>query len=202
MLYQFLCLLFIISIAGYGFYISRECRLLSDTKVIINKPYDKLMIVAHPDDESLWGYYQLNSEKGWKIICITNSENNVRVNEIKNIANHFDAALEMWNFQDSPIRYNFSPIIYKKIFNEINKQNVKMVVTHNPLGEYGHIQHKKVSQIVLTVSNKPTYVFSYSSDNIHEKNPICKLKKYYESQHDIFEGHCAKNNKFKLYRVN
>ena len=65
----------------------------------------------------------------------------------------------------------------------INKPNVKMVLTHNPLGEYGHIQHIKVSNVVLTVSKKPTYVFSYSTNDKRksENNEICNLKKYYKS---------------------
>jgi hypothetical protein len=95
------------------------------------------------------------------------------------------------------------PQIYKDIENEINKQNVKMVLTHNPLGEYGHIQHIKVSNVVLTVSKKPTYVFSYTPDHKRksEDNEICNLKKYYKSQDKIFESHCQKITKNKIYRI-
>ena len=134
-------------------------------KVIIDKPYHKLLIIAHPDDETLWGYHQLNESKGWKILCVTNANNIIRVNELKNIAIYFDTALEIWNYQDSSLHYNMHPQLYKDIENEINKTNVKMVLTHNPLGEYGHIQHIKVSNVVLTVSKKPTYVFSYSPNH-------------------------------------
>ncbi|HDR7646817.1 TPA: PIG-L family deacetylase [Bacillus mycoides] len=35
---------------------------------------DKLMIVAHPDDESIfWGAALIN-ENGWKVICLTNGD--------------------------------------------------------------------------------------------------------------------------------
>jgi hypothetical protein len=93
------------------------------------------------------------------------------------------------------------PQLYKDIAYEINKPNVKMVLTHNPLGEYGHIQHIKVSNVVLTVSKKPTYVFSYTPNHKSNKNEICNLKKYYKSQDKIFKSHCQKIIKNKIYRI-
>lgn len=191
----------IIFILLYGLYISQVTSFDGIKKVIIDKPYNKLLIVAHPDDETLWGYYQLKENKGWKILCVTNANNAIRVNELKNIAIYFDTALEIWNYQDSSFHYNMHPQLYKDISNEINKPNVKMVLTHNPLGEYGHIQHIKVSNVVLTVSKKPTYVFSYSSNNKNKHNEICNLKKYYKSQYKSFQSHCQKITKNKIYRL-
>ena len=190
----------IILIILYGLYISKVTMFDGIKKVIIDKPYHKLLIIAHPDDETLWGYHQLNESKGWKILCVTNANNIIRVNELKNIAIYFDTALEIWNYQDSSLHYNMHPQLYKDIENEINKTNVKMVLTHNPLGEYGHIQHIKVSNVVLTVSKKPTYVFSYSP-NHKQENEICNLKKYYKSQDKIFQSHCQKITKNKIYRI-
>jgi hypothetical protein len=198
-----LIMITIILIIIYGLYISKVTMFDGIKRVIIDKPYNKLIIVAHPDDETLWGYYQLKNNKGWKILCVTNANNITRVNELKNIAIYFDTALEIWNYEDSSVHYNMHPQLYKDIENEINKQNVKMVLTHNPLGEYGHIQHIKVSNVVLTVSKKPTYVFSYTPDHKRksEDNEICNLKKYYKSQDKIFESHCQKITKNKIYRI-
>ena len=198
-----LIMITIILIIIYGLYISKVTMFDGIKKVIIEKHYNKLLIVAHPDDETLWGYHQLKNSKGWKILCVTNANNIIRVNELKNIAIYFDTALEIWNYEDSPLHYNMHPQIYKDIDNEINKQNVKIVLTHNPLGEYGHIQHIKISNVVLTVSKKPTYVFSYSSNNKKksEYNEICKLKKYYKSQNKIFQSSCQKITKNKIYRI-
>jgi hypothetical protein len=191
----------IILIIIYGFYISKTTTFDGIKKNIIDKPYNKLLIVAHPDDETLWGYHQLKDSKFWKILCVTNATNNTRVNELKNIAIYFDTALEIWNYQDSAFHYNMHPQLYKDIAYEINKPNVKMVLTHNPLGEYGHIQHIKVSNVVLTVSKKPTYVFSYTPNHKSNKNEICNLKKYYKSQDKIFKSHCQKIIKNKIYRI-
>ena len=39
----------------------------------------KLMVVAHPDDETLWGGAHL-TEGGWFVVCLTNGYNEVRKN--------------------------------------------------------------------------------------------------------------------------
>ena len=42
----------------------------------------KLMVVAHPDDETLWGGAHL-TEGGWFVVCLTNGYNEVRKNEFE-----------------------------------------------------------------------------------------------------------------------
>ena len=39
------------------------------------------MIVAHPDDESLFGGEALTSSGGWTVICVTNGTNEQRRRE-------------------------------------------------------------------------------------------------------------------------
>jgi hypothetical protein len=199
MIKNILSLILIITVIISGFIISKLTSFQGNKKIIIKKPYNKLIIVAHPDDETLWGYNQLNKKNGWKILCITNANNNIRVKELTHIANYFNAALEIWNYTDNPVKYNMHPQLYIDIKKEIDKPNVKMVLTHNPLGEYGHIQHKKVSQVVLTVSKKPTYVFSYG-EKIKEGG-ICSLSSLYKSQEKIFLEHCNKIPNNKIYKV-
>lgn len=199
MIYKILSLILIIFVIIYGFIISKPTSFQGNKKIIINKAYDKLIIIAHPDDETLWGYNQLKNEKGWKILCITNANNTIRVKELTDIAKHFNASLEIWNYTDNPVKYNMDPKLYIDIKKEIDKSNVKMVLTHNPLGEYGHIQHKKVSQVVLTVSKKPTYVFSYGEKQ--KKGDMCDLSSLYKSQEKIFLEHCNKIPNNKIYKV-
>ena len=45
---------------------------------------DKLMIVAHPDDEVLWGGGHLY-DKGYLVVCVTNGRNKVRSQEFKDV---------------------------------------------------------------------------------------------------------------------
>ena len=46
--------------------------------------YDNLMIVAHPDDETLWGGAHLIKEN-YFVVCLTNDYNAQRANDFKKI---------------------------------------------------------------------------------------------------------------------
>ena len=43
----------------------------------------KLMIVAHPDDETIWGGAHL-ADKGYFVVCLTDGYNKTRRNEFQN----------------------------------------------------------------------------------------------------------------------
>ena len=108
------------------------------------------MVVAHPDDESLFAGHLLRHD-GWKIICVTNGGYfNVRRYEFENVMKFSNCEYEMWNFKDN-YDYNFGGYennLKHKIRDEIINNNYEMVVTHNPCGEYGHPQHKLISNFV------------------------------------------------------
>lgn len=119
---------------------------------------ESLMIVAHPDDETLWGSEELLKNK-YLVVCITCGTNKKREKEI-------EAALKIskdrlivldkpdkvrgkrsdWKHYKKQIEYELKYVIKKKKWNTI--------VTHNPEGEYGHIHHKITSNIVTKVYNK------------------------------------------------
>ena len=119
---------------------------------------ESLMIVAHPDDETLWGSEELLKNK-YLVICITCGTNKKREKEI-------EAALKIskdrlivldkpdkvrgkrsdWKHYKKQIEYELKYVIKKKKWNTI--------VTHNPEGEYGHIHHKITNNIVTKIHNK------------------------------------------------
>ena len=119
---------------------------------------ERLMIVAHPDDETLWGSEELLKNK-YLVVCITCGTNKKREKEI-------EAALKIskdrlivldkpdkvrgkrsdWKHYKKQIEYELKYVIKKKKWNTI--------VTHNPEGEYGHIHHKITNNIVTKVYNK------------------------------------------------
>lgn len=116
---------------------------------------NKLMIVAHPDDESLWGGGHL-LDKGYFVVCLTNGNNTVRRSE-------FYAALKEYGCQGIMFSYpdlergkrsdwsNYSDIIAKDLNVLLTYKRWDMIATHNPKGEYGHIQHRMTSKLVTEV---------------------------------------------------
>lgn len=180
------------------------CRRLYSSDYIIsgNEGFaDKLMIVAHPDDELIFGGRQLLNETGWKVITITNasvhsnnmfrrSSINIREKEFASVMNQLGYPYEMWDFEDNFFNSNWDEsIIIPKLLKEFNK-NYKKIVTHNLQGEYGHRQHKRVSQIVHRLQPKNLYVFDINETEI---NPHLKklrnLLSLYSTQHEIIEKH-------------
>jgi hypothetical protein len=129
--------------------------------------YDKVMIVAHPDDESLWGGDVLEQDKGWFVICLTNADNEVRAKQFNKAMDLFQVDRNIWNFPDlggDPFPDNVSQDLAFKLKNIVNHPSVKKVVTHNPDGEYGHPTHRAISYMVkriLTDQDKLHY-FSFS----------------------------------------
>ena len=152
---------------------------------------ESLMIVAHPDDETLWGSEELLKNK-YLVVCITCGTNKKREKEI-------EAALKIskdrlivldkpdkvrgkrsdWKHYKKQIEYELKYVIKKKKWNTI--------VTHNPEGEYGHIHHKITNNIVTKVYNKEKngklkYFGKYFSKKRINKNKFAR-----EIPEDIYD---------------
>lgn len=152
---------------------------------------ESLMIVAHPDDETLWGSEELLKNK-YLVICITCGTNKKREKEI-------EAALKIskdrlivldkpdkvkgkrsdWKHYKKQIEYELKYVIKKKKWNTI--------VTHNPEGEYGHIHHKITNNIVTKVYNKePIGKLKYFGKYFSKKR-INQNKNAREITEDIYD---------------
>jgi len=163
--------------------------------------YDKLMIVAHPDDELIFGGAQLIGEPGWKVICVTNgsprSKNWLTLDrtdrrfEFVTVMHELDCAYEMWDFEDNGLSANWDlPLLLHKLTTIIREKPYKKIVTHNLQGEYGHVQHKKISQLVHYIKPDNLYVFSYDTAKINSHLPRLKLLlRHYPSQSKAINDH-------------
>ncbi|NDC57998.1 MAG: hypothetical protein EBZ50_04045 [Alphaproteobacteria bacterium] len=58
------------------------------------------MIVAHPDDESLWGGDALANDKGWNVVCLTNGGDRARAKAFHAAMDLFGVEREMLAFPD------------------------------------------------------------------------------------------------------
>ncbi len=113
----------------------------------------KLMVVAHPDDETLWGGAHL-TEGGWFVVCLTNGYNEVRKNEFYEVIKEFGCEGMILSYPDLLANGQRSTwttertSIAKDVNTILKYKHWGMVVTHNPNGEYGHIHHKMTSKLV------------------------------------------------------
>lgn len=129
-------------------YVSRKNGRISSemlNKLDLSK-VTNLMIVAHPDDETIFGGAHLLSDK-WLVVCMTNGDNNIRSVEFKNVMDysedefiHLDYCDDKtsmdygWEYDELSIQADIKSLMSYKKWDTI--------VTHNPKGEYGHTHHK------------------------------------------------------------
>lgn len=113
---------------------------------------DQLMIVAHPDDELIWGGYHL--QKGhYFVLCMTNGQNPTRKKEFETLLHRLHTPGIILNYPDKVNGQRSDWEKEKKNMKQdieafLHLKHWKRVVTHNPDGEYGHQHHRMVSQMV------------------------------------------------------
>lgn len=167
---------------------------VSSFKIDKNKVKDiqHVMIIAHPDDETLWAGDHIMKNK-YLIICLTNGGNKVRKKE-------FDKAMEITGNYGIMLKY---PDKTKRVKNNWNKvknsirndidyilnfKKWSTVTTHNPDGEYGHIQHKFTSMLVtnecvkLGLTDKLEYFGKYYKTNYLLKHSVPGALEFHDAQ--------------------
>ena len=125
---------------------------------------DKLLIVAHPDDELLWGGINLLSQPGWLVVCSTHANDPVRSAEFYNSMSFCNVTRYiMFNVEDT---YTEDPdeadrmydgSTFHNILKKLSKQSWKLVLTHEEGGEYGHEHHRKVHRMVKSLFTSPKF---------------------------------------------
>lgn len=134
-------------------------------KLKLNKT-DKLMIVAHPDDETLWGGGHM-LEGGYLVVCFTNESNPVRKAEFEAVIKDSGNKGIILDYPDQKkgVKNKWKKD-RKGIISDINLllsyKDWSLVVTHNPEGEYGHIHHKMLNQMTTV-----EYHTIYQDDNLY-----------------------------------
>lgn len=186
---------------------------------------ENVMIIAHPDDETIWGGNHILNGK-YLIVCMTSGDNEIRKKEFEKTLSYTKDIGIMLQYPDNPngVKDDWSNSkdgIKKDLRYLLTYKDWKNIVTHNPDGEYGHIQHKSTSFIVsslcneLALTDKLTYFGKYysaktlskqplsdplSKDDIDEKEKI--MYDYYPSQkkaHSLFD-HMIPYEKWLAFR--
>lgn len=163
---------------------------------------DSIMIVAHPDDEILWGGSHL-IDGNYLVVCITAGNNITRAVELENameatgdkyiMLGYLDKVLNKrssWKYSYDDIQEDLTEILSLKQWDKI--------VTHNPEGEYGHIHHIKTNKIVTNIykrhfmDNSDLYYFGeyYNKSEIEDvKGSLTAIdEENYQKKIDIIEN--------------
>lgn len=138
---------------------------------------NKLMIVAHPDDETYWGGAHLLHDD-YLVVCVTCGPLLKRVKEFKRTMKKTNDEFMMLGYPDLVDgKKSDWKDVYENIEKDlkiiINSKDWEQIVTHNPDGEYGHIHHLMTNAMVS--SNSGNDVLWYFGKFYNRKN-VDKLK--------------------------
>lgn len=136
--------------------------------------HDFLMIVAHPDDDALFGgpFQKTFAHHRWAIVCITHSQDNSRGKELITWQTSLGTRPEdifLLDFPDDPDDYkrdqsSFTP---REVAEAVAALNIRAstVLSHNPIGEYGHTHHRTVHQAVQLLAPEHWIMFGHYLDD-------------------------------------
>lgn len=184
-----------------------------------NYKYKNLMVVAHPDDDLLFGGTELMKDD-YVVVCVTCGTSKTRLKEFKRMMNYFEDEYITLGYPDlvegkkSEWTDEYDSIT-RDIKNIINLKEWDKIVTHNPDGEYGHIHHKMTNRIVTGLTNDKSKLYyfnkTYSTKYYKENNisktldeEMCNKKrelfdKYYKSQVGLKVRHLSDYEKVTSY---
>lgn len=151
-----------------------------------------LMIVAHPDDEVVFGFRDI-VHNSVHVISLTNGDNEVRRGEFYSVMSTIGGKGDMLNYVDSPEdTWADIPVedFYRNNIMELIVKSMKyeLVVSHGSDGEYGNKQHIRVHNIARNVASEmglpfQTFRDRYRvSDYATYKDKYEKLVGLYKSQ--------------------
>ena len=138
-------------------------------------PKSVLIIVAHPDDETLWAGGTILNNPLWDcfIMSLCRKDDEDRAPKFYTVLQTLKAKGIMGNLDDGPEQ---TPLnndeIQQIIKNLLPKTDFDLIITHNLMGEYTrHLRHEEVSKAVmrLWLEDKITadalWTFAYEDGN-------------------------------------
>lgn len=149
---------------------------------LLKKNKTAIVIVAHPDDETIWmgGCLLRYKNIDWTCFSLCRSSDADRAPKFKKVCKHYEAKSVMTDLDDEDkIDLDKAVSVAKRlILKKIEGKNYDYIFTHGSNGEYGHSRHiavnKAIKELIAEKKLKPEAVFYFSYKN--KKNQEYKVE--------------------------
>ena len=133
------------------------------------------IIVAHPDDETLWAGGTILNNPSWQciVVCLCRKSDTERANKFFEALKILKAEGIMGDLDDGPEQ---TPLedeeVEQAILRLLPPKHYDLIITHNPNGEYTrHLRHEEISKAVIRlwnagkISTAEMWLFAYEDGN-------------------------------------
>jgi LmbE family N-acetylglucosaminyl deacetylase len=152
-----------------------------------------LIIVAHPDDETIWmgGTMARHKDISWTIFVLCRKSDPDRAPKFRKVAAYYGARGIICDLEDEGAPAEYNPSEIKKVIREkLPKETFDVIFTHGSNGEYGHPRHRGVHHAVKQMvksgelETKQHFYFAYQLDKKKRVAvPRANAKYYTELSH-------------------
>jgi LmbE family N-acetylglucosaminyl deacetylase len=118
-------------------------------------PRSVALVVAHPDDETLWAGGTILSHPSWNcnIVTLCRASDSERASKFARALLDLGASGDMADLDDGPDQRPLQESdVQRTILSLLPRDHFDLVITHNPSGEYTrHLRHEETSRAVISL---------------------------------------------------
>jgi LmbE family N-acetylglucosaminyl deacetylase len=145
------------------------------------------LIVAHPDDETIWagGTVLIHSDWHWTIVSLCRGSDTDRAPKFRRVVQQLGGVSEISDLDDGPKQVPLSETdVQQMVLSLLPETQFDLILTHSPYGEYTrHRRHEEIGTAVAflwekeLIKAKELWMFAYEDSGKGGKDDLPKAIK-------------------------